>query len=737
MATNGLKRLAGTYFVARPSLSMPSWPTVEQMGRARLAALAASADFLSLDKLAAVLRERYAEVLWIRLQTADSDPGGLLVTLLGAVARLDAEASADITGTATRRARMGDWRKAYQLLLRWLATAAARPAVLVLEGAEYLEAGRPAALDLLLSACTPSSADLPDVLLIVFKEWDVRRLRPHGQVLGPSRLRLDRCSAALLAEASLPGLTGATLDRAFALTHGAAGALQIAVSAGAVLGPEAFCAAAAGAADPQELLNVLGRHLLDRANEHTLAALAIASLVDVWHPAMAAALGHTAIDQHQPWWLDLTQGWRQLIPAWRTLVRSTGGTAPLDAASLRLLADHLVTQGSGDRAVDLYMEAREIGRAADTAASVAHDLARTGGWATLARLGKVLARDWSPAWHIPEPDDCTRRPTPWWGHRLVRRGRRSPAGAGNVRGTQPPESTADTGIVPTSRVRADKAPPAGLYEHGSEPHLTSDATAVMVTRGLSEITAHLLGELRVAFRDRPVETWVSGRGRAVFEYLLINRRSKVRRDRLMSVFWPDATERAARNSLHVAIHGLRQSLRTVAGDTEVIIHRDHAYFIEPSLDIWVDVEVFEERLKSAHQHLACAELEQAQAHFDAAICLYQGELLADDPYDEWAIVTREHLRLTYLDALDRLGMLRMKSDDYAGCIALCLKLLAYDNCREDTHCRLMRCYSRQGQVQLALRQYHSCAAALRRELGVAPAPTTTALFDRIRRREVI
>ena len=251
-----------------------------------------------------------------------------------------------------------------------------------------------------------------------------------------------------------------------------------------------------------------------------------------------------------------------------------------------------------------------------------------------------------------------------------------------------------------------------------------------------DLTAHLLGELRVAFHDHQVETWASGRGRAVFEYLLVNRHSRVRRDRLMSVFWPDASCDAARNSLNVAIHGLRQSLRTVAGDTAVVVYRDQAYFIEQTLDIWVDAEAFEERLKSAHQHLANAEPVKAQADLEAAISLYQGEFLADDPYEDWAIVMREDLRLCYLDTLDRLSALRLSSGDYAGCVAVSLKLLAYDNCREDAHCRLMRCYSHQGQLQLALRQYHSCAAALRTELSVAPAPATTELFDRIRRREV-
>ena len=187
----------------------------------------------------------------------------------------------------------------------------------------------------------------------------------------------------------------------------------------------------------------------------------------------------------------------------------------------------------------------------------------------------------------------------------------------------------------------------------------------------------------------------------MFEYLIVNHHSKVRRDRLMSMFWPEVSADAARNSLNVAIHGLRQSLRAATGDTAVVIHQDQAYFIDPALDIWVDVEVFEERLKAAHQHLASAELVKQRKHRGGDLAL-SGRILADDPYEEWALVTREHLRLCYLDALDRLGALRLDSGDYPGCVTVCLKLLACDSCREDAHCRLMRCYSRQGQVQLAL-----------------------------------
>jgi len=735
MGSSCSERLAGTYLVPHPWLTMPSWPTVERIARVGLTALAAPPQFLALGKVATVVQERYAQVLWVRLQTGDADPGALLVTLLGAAARMDEEASQGIAADVNRHARHGEWQVGYQLLADWLVAATIPPAVLVVEGAEHLEAGSPASLDMLVSAFLPHLQVGLDLLLISFAEWDPRRLDPHGQVLGPSHLQLDRGAATLLAEALAPGLSAAILDQSFALTHGAAGALEAAFSAGAILEPELFRSAMPRAGNAQDLLSALGRRLLGRADRHSLISLAGASRLGVWHPAMASALGVSTLHRNEPWWLDLTDGWQQLSPAWRAPLLSAGGTRDIDPASLTILADYISSQGAGDRALELFIEAKEVDRAADTAVDVACNLASTGSWVTLARLGQTLARDYPAAGRSAEPRHIAKHAAvPWWRRRLVRLAGQSSAWTGHSpqRRAAPVTETRDARPPP-----AVTASPALPDAHWLEPLPQPEEMRMTVRTVTPDITAHLLGELRVAFHDHPIEIWSSGRGRAVFEYLLVNRHSKVRRDRLMSMFWPDVSSDAARNSLNVAIHGLRQSLRAAVGDTAVVIHQEQAYFIDPTLNIWVDVEAFEEQLKAAHQHLASTELVKAEAAFEAATWLYQGEFLADDPYEQWAMVVREHLRLCYLDALDRLGALRLDSADYAGCVAACLKLLACDSCREDAHCRLMRCYSRQGQVQLALRQYHSCAVALRTELEVDPAPATIELFNRIRGRENI
>src|SRR5262249_15316851 len=387
----------------------------------------------------------------------------------------------------------------------------------------------------------------------------------------------------------------ASLDRSLALTHGAAGALEAAFSATAILGPEAFRAAIARAGNAQDLLSALGRRLLGRADRHSLISLAGARRLGVWHPAMATALKVSTLHRNEPWWLDLAEGWQQLSPAWRAPLRSAGGIGDIDPASLSILADYVSSQGAGDRALELYMEAKELDRAADTAVNVACDLASAGSWATLARLSQTLAGDSPVAGRIAEPRHIPKHAAvPWWRRRLIRF---APQSSGRTEGAHTPR------LVPAADARATRHPAAPTVPQALpdarwlEPASRPSATSKIVHHATPDVTAHLFGERRVALQDRPVEMWSSGRGRAVFEYLIVNHHSKVRRDRLMSMFWPEVSADAARNSLNVAIHGLRQSLRTAVGDTAVVIHQDQAYFIDPALDIWVDVEVFEEQLK--------------------------------------------------------------------------------------------------------------------------------------------
>jgi len=143
----------------------------------------------------------------------------------------------------------------------------------------------------------------------------------------------------------------------------------------------------------------------------------------------------------------------------------------------------------------------------------------------------------------------------------------------------------------------------------------------------------------------------------------------------------------------------------------------------------------EASLGRKHEQAGSAPL--AIESYERAAALYGGDFLSDSPYDEWAAMPREKMRLTYLDVLDRLSRLYLTAGQYASCIVQCQRILEEDNCREDAHGVLIRCYVRQGQPHLALRQFQACAAALKQELGIPPSSATLELHDRIRAGEPV
>jgi DNA-binding SARP family transcriptional activator len=256
-----------------------------------------------------------------------------------------------------------------------------------------------------------------------------------------------------------------------------------------------------------------------------------------------------------------------------------------------------------------------------------------------------------------------------------------------------------------------------------------------------DVTAHgpvlavrMLGPLVVAVDDVLVEGWSSVRQRSLFGYLLTHRRPWAPRDVLMDVFWPGSSPVGARNSLNVAIHGLRRTLKTVT-DAPVIVYADGGYRLHSDVRLWLDAEEFGRCTRIGRKHQRDGEHERAAEDYELAATLYRGDFLADCLYEEWTSGIRERLRLAHLDVLGRLSDLHFAAGRYAACADVCERIIERDSCREDAHRRLMRCYSRQGQSHLALIQYHACVQALARELEVGPDPATVDLYDRIRRHE--
>jgi SARP family transcriptional regulator, regulator of embCAB operon len=249
---------------------------------------------------------------------------------------------------------------------------------------------------------------------------------------------------------------------------------------------------------------------------------------------------------------------------------------------------------------------------------------------------------------------------------------------------------------------------------------------------MPSLSARLLGPMLVTLDGRVVDTTSSRRTRHVLAYLLLHRRSAVARDVLMDTFWPDARPAAARNSLHVALTGVRRALAE-AWPGVVLERRHDCYRLAGDIEVWVDVDEFARLCRDGRQADREGDQARALACYAAADQLYEGDLLADDPYADWASFGRESLRLDLLDVLHRLAELYAAAGDHASAVLVARRALTLDPCTEPMHRQLMRSYVATGQPHLALTQFHRCAEALWRAHRVRPSAETVELHERMRR----
>ena len=202
----------------------------------------------------------------------------------------------------------------------------------------------------------------------------------------------------------------------------------------------------------------------------------------------------------------------------------------------------------------------------------------------------------------------------------------------------------------------------------------------------------------------------------------------------MDTFWPTASPEAARNSLHVALSGVRQALR-LASPVTVLQRRHDTYRLAADVT-WVDSEELQRQCTEGRRADRACDITTAVRCYSAADQLYEGDLLAEDPYLGWVLPERETLRLEVLHAQRRLAQLYAANGDNVGVVLVARRALSIDPYDEAVHRQLMLAYGDVGQLHLALAQYQRCADLLWQAFRVRPSPQTVHLNEQLRRHQL-
>jgi DNA-binding SARP family transcriptional activator len=209
----------------------------------------------------------------------------------------------------------------------------------------------------------------------------------------------------------------------------------------------------------------------------------------------------------------------------------------------------------------------------------------------------------------------------------------------------------------------------------------------------------------------------SPRIQSLLTYLVLHRGNPQPRQKAAFTLFPDTSEAQARTNLRKQIHFLRQTLAKALPNPEIYLDCEG-----PCLQWRIDADM----------KLDVADFEDALAAgcLGKAVGNYGGDLLPAS-YEEWIIIERERLRLSYMEALSRLVRQKEDQDNYPEALVHAGQLLKSDPLREDIYRCLMRLHALNGDRAAALHLYQNCVTVLERELGAAPSRQTQQVYEQI------
>src|SRR6266516_4806479 len=242
----------------------------------------------------------------------------------------------------------------------------------------------------------------------------------------------------------------------------------------------------------------------------------------------------------------------------------------------------------------------------------------------------------------------------------------------------------------------------------------------------------LLGDFNLLYSDQQVTSLNTTRLRSLLAYLVLHRDVPQQRQHLAFLFWPDATEAHARNTLRRMLHQLRQALPAVEQFLSADAHMLHWHPVTP---FHLDVAEFEQTLTLADAATQRNEQRALQAALEQADSLYRGEL-RPGCYDEWILSERDRLRQRHLQVLEQLLRLFEEQGDTLTAIRYAQRLLGLNPLSEDPYRRLMRLFALNNDRASALHVYHTCVTTLQREMGVDPDPATREAYERLMQQEM-
>jgi DNA-binding SARP family transcriptional activator len=238
--------------------------------------------------------------------------------------------------------------------------------------------------------------------------------------------------------------------------------------------------------------------------------------------------------------------------------------------------------------------------------------------------------------------------------------------------------------------------------------------------GQPRLKVHALGRLHLTTWSGVLEgQWLGQRAGQLFKFLLTERHHFVPLEAIAEAVWPNASNHTG-NTVRHCMHVLRSNLEpdpARRGRSAFVLAKNGGYRLNPDV-VSVDADEFEHLCSDGMRSFANGDSATAITRFEAAVAMYRGDYLADDPYSEWAFLERERLR--DLATIPLRALTELRSDDPEAAIAYLKRLAEMEPFDNEIHRQLLVQLVKQGRRSRAVREYHAFAMRLLRAFNDKP-----------------
>lgn len=267
------------------------------------------------------------------------------------------------------------------------------------------------------------------------------------------------------------------------------------------------------------------------------------------------------------------------------------------------------------------------------------------------------------------------------------------------------------------------------------PSVVHTPTFAAPRPAIAHLQISCFGRFAVRRGGVPIELCANRNGQTILRYLAAHPHHRETSDALMEALWPGDPPGRARHKLHCAISSLRHALNgdgAARKEVSYLICEGGTYALNLALPIRVDSDDFVAHYEAGRR----ARGYEAVVEYEAACRLVLGTFLPDDLYADWSVARRERLSQLLVTMCAAAAEHHAQAGQHNQAADWAQRILEENRCDEAAYQLLIRACALGGNRAEAIRQYERLKAVLTAELGVAPLPATTELYDAILRNEL-